>query len=258
VSPAAALPVVCSVGATDPWNAAGLGLDLLALAACGAYGVTVVAGVTAQDRAGIAARQALPADLVAAQFRSLREAGIAAYRVGALLDAATVAVVAGELGRTARPAVVDPVFAASGGGAFGDAAARAAFVRDLIPRATLLTPNLAEAALLTGVPAVTDLDGMEAAGRALVLAGARAVLVKGGHLAGAAVDLLVDGDGPATAFEAPRLPGSLRGTGCLLACAAAAALARGEPLVAAVAFARGFVRERFAAAHERGGMRTAY
>ncbi|MBD5635227.1 MAG: bifunctional hydroxymethylpyrimidine kinase/phosphomethylpyrimidine kinase, partial [Candidatus Eremiobacteraeota bacterium] len=86
----ATVPAVCSIGCTDPWNAAGLGLDVRALAECGVHPLTVVAGVSAQDRTGIGALHAVPAEMVVAQLRSLRAAGIAAYRIGALLDVATV------------------------------------------------------------------------------------------------------------------------------------------------------------------------
>ncbi len=252
-----ATPVVCSVGSSDPWNAAGLGLDIRALAACGARPLTVVAGVTAQDRAGLSAVHAVPAVIVAAQFAALREAGIGAYRLGALPDVATVEAVAAHLAGLSVPVVLDPVLTASGGGSFADGAAVEALCAFILPLTTLVTPNLAEAARLTGRPTVDDVEAMEAAGQALRARGAAAVLVKGGHLSGAAVDVLVDRDGTVV-FEAPRLPGSLRGTGCLLGCAVAAALARGEPMRTAVEYARAFVRARFASARSAGGMTVAY
>ncbi len=257
VAVSSATPVVCSVGSTDPWNAAGLGLDIRALAACGARPLTVVAGVTAQDRAGLSAVHAVPATIVAAQFAALREAGIGAYRIGALPAVATVEAVAAHLVGTSAPVVLDPVLAASGGGSFADEATVEAICARLFPLVSLVTPNLAEASRLTGLAPIEDVEAMEAAGQALRARGAAAALVKGGHLAGAAVDVLVDRDGTVV-FEAPRLPGSLRGTGCLLGCAVAAALARGESLRAAVEYARAFVRARFASARSAGGMTVAY
>jgi hydroxymethylpyrimidine kinase/phosphomethylpyrimidine kinase len=249
--------IVASIGTTDPWNAAGLGLDVLALAECGVHPVTVVAGVTAQDRNGIAARHAVPPDIVAAQLHALRDAEIAAYRIGALLDAATLDVVGAHVAAARAPAVYDPVLSASGGGDFADAAFERAMLERIVPHVRLLTPNLDEAARLTGMLAIETVDAMESAGRALCARGARAVLVKGGHLAGAAVDVLVEGDAT-TVFESPRFPGTLRGTGCLLACAVAARLAHGDVLDAAVAFGRAFVREKFATARRVGGMNIAY
>ena len=249
--------VVCSIGCGDPWNAAGIGLDILALAECGVRAVTIVAGVTAQDRDGVAAVHAVPADVVAAQFHALRHARVAAYRVGALLDVETVDVVAALLATVRVPVVYDPVFAASAGGSFADGAVRAAVRARLLPHVSLVTPNLAEAAALVRSGPVDGVDAMERAAHSLREAGARAVLVKGGHLDGDAVDVFVDENGT-IAFAAPRLPGSLRGTGCLLACGIAAALARGETTRDAIATARAFVRAKFASSRATGGMSLAY
>ncbi len=248
--------VVCSVGTSDPWNAAGLGLDILALAECGAYPVTVIAGVTAQDRSGVHAQLPIPAELVRAQLAALADAGIAAYRIGALLDVATVGAVAGHVARDRAPVVYDPALAPSGGGRFGDEDVVAALRERLVPLASIVTPNLTEAAQLTG-RRVEDVATMEEAGRALVAMGAHAALVKGGHLGRSACDVLVDDDGTRL-YEARRLPGTLRGTGCLLAAALAAELARRTPLREAVATAREFVREKLANGHERGRMQLAY
>ncbi len=252
------LPVVCSIGCSDPWNAAGLGLDITALRACGARPVTVVAGVTAQDRRGLHLAAAIAPELIAAQLDALRDAGIAAYRVGALLDEASVEAVAAWLAAATAPAVYDPVIAPSAGGTFAAKPVRAAIVRRLLPRVALATPNFAEAlALSEREDRETGIDAMERVARALVARGAAAVLVTGGDLPGAAVDVLVDAEG-SVVFEGPRLPGTLRGTGCLLSCGIAAALAHGEPLRAAIAAGRAFVRARFEGAHETGGMRLAY
>jgi len=249
--------IVASIGTSDPWNAAGLGLDILALAECGTHPVTVVAGVTAQDRNGIAARHAVPADIVAAQLHALRDAEISAYRIGALLDVPTLEVIAAHVAAANAPAVYDPVLSASGGGDFADPAFERALLQRLVPHVRLLTPNLDEAARLAGMGTIASVDAMEAAGRALCAAGAHAVLVKGGHLEDAAVDVLVAGDAT-TVFESPRLSGTLRGTGCLLACAIAARLAHGDALEEAVTFGRAFVREKFASARRAGGMNLAY
>jgi hydroxymethylpyrimidine/phosphomethylpyrimidine kinase len=250
------MPVVASIGCSDPWNAAGTGLDIRALAACGVRPVTVIAGVTAQDAAGVHAAQAVSETLLEAQLAALASAKIAAYRIGALLDRASVEIVAAHLRSSGVPSVYDPVFAPSGGGVFAGAALIAAIRDELVPRVTLVTPNLAEAGALTGlVPA--DAAAMETAGRALVALGAGAALVKGGHLRGVATDVLTDAAGT-VAYEAPRLAGTLRGTGCVLACGIAAALARGQSLRDAVVFGRALVRERFASAGTAGGMRLAY
>ncbi len=249
-------PVVCSIGTTDPWNAAGLGLDIRALAECGAYAVTVTAGLTAQDHGGVHAQSAVSPDVVRAQLAGLSGASIAAYRIGALLDAATVRLVAEHLAGTAVPIVYDPALAPSGGGRFGNDDVTRAIREYMLPVVTLVTPNLAETITLAGRP-VSDSASMEAAARTLVSFGAAAALVKGGHLPRSAIDVLVDHDG-AIAYEAERLPGTLRGTGCLLACSLAADLARAVPLRDAVVRARAFVRAKLARPVERGGMPLAY
>ncbi len=249
-------PVVCTIGTSDPWNAAGIGLDVLALHECGAYPVCVTVGTSAQNAAGIALARPVAPELVVAQFDALADAGIAAYRIGAMLDATTVALVASRVSRSGVPIVYDPALGASGGGRFGDDATLDSIRERLVPIVTIVTPNLAEAAALAGFP-VDDRDAMEAAARALVARGARAALVKGGHLAGDPSDVLVDASGT-RAFSAERLSGSLRGTGCLLAASLAAALARGDALDAAVAVARAFVRDKIVRGTDRGGMRTAY
>ncbi|MDQ2858555.1 MAG: bifunctional hydroxymethylpyrimidine kinase/phosphomethylpyrimidine kinase [Candidatus Eremiobacteraeota bacterium] len=250
-------PVVCSIGCTDPWNAAGLGLDVRAIAACGARAVCVVAGVTAQTSRGVHAAEPVSAQLVGAQLAALAEAGIAAYRIGALLDRATVEAVGAHVAGVSVPVVYDPVLAPSGGGRFASAAVVRAIVERLLPHVDLVTPNLAEAAQLSGLPEPSDARAMERAARALVAAGAGAVLVKGGHLRETPIDVLVDADG-AHRFEDSRMSGNLRGTGCLLADAVAAALARGDALREAIRAGRAFVRERFASSIAFGEMRVAY
>lgn len=249
--------VVASIGCTDPWNAAGVGLDCRALADCGVRAVTAIAGVTAQDARGLHVAAAVAPELLAAQLAALADAGIGAYRIGALLDVATVELVAAHVRASGIAAVYDPVFAASGGGSFVTEAVARAIARELVPHVALVTPNLAEAGRLTGEPEPADVASMERAARTLVARGAAAALVKGGHLRGAAIDVLVDAEGT-TIYEADRIAGTLRGSGCLLACGVAAWLARGARLREAVERARAFVRERFAGATEFGGMRVAY
>jgi len=270
-------PVVCSIGCSDPWNAAGLGLDITALRARAVRPVTVVAGVTAQDRRGVHLAAAVSPELIAAQLEALRDAGIAAYRIGALLDEASVEAVADWLERAPAPAVYDPVIAASAGGTFAGGSVIAAIGRRLMPLVTLATPNFAEARELArraeAGPQVDSRDALEPAqrgelvagseamervARALIARGASAVLVTGGDLPGAALDVLVDEDG-CVAFEGPRFPGTMRGTGCLLSCGIAAALAHGQTVRDAVATGRAFVRARFESGTiETGGMRLAY
>jgi hydroxymethylpyrimidine/phosphomethylpyrimidine kinase len=250
------VPGVLSIGTTDPWNAAGIGVDAHVLAALGVRGFLVVAGVSAQGPLGVRSLFPLPPEAIVDQIASLRDAPIDAIRIGVVPGAQTVAAVAASLAHHAAPIVLDPVIAASAGGALASEETVAAIAALLVPRATLVTPNLAEAAALTGRK-VTTTDEMVAAGRQLVALGARAVVVTGGHLAGDPVDVLIrHGTAPAF-FSAPRLE-EMRGTGCVFAAACAAHLARGSSIPNAVIEARAYVRERIANARVVSGMRTAF
>jgi hydroxymethylpyrimidine/phosphomethylpyrimidine kinase len=236
---------VLSVGTTHPLNLAGLGLDLRVAAALGVRPLTVVAGVSAQSAGRVLARRELDAATIAAQFAALRDEPIAAVHVGALIGPASVAAVARELAAFAHvPIVCDPVLAASGGDRLADDATIAALRATRFARASLITPNLPEAAELLG-RAVAD-EAMDDAARDLLACGVPAVLLKGGHRAGETLDVLATAAG-IERFSAPRIAGSLRGTGDLLAFAIAAELARGAALSAAIVAARSFVRARIAA-----------
>jgi hydroxymethylpyrimidine/phosphomethylpyrimidine kinase len=291
-------PVVCVIGTTEPWSAAGLGLDLRALVELGAHPVFAVAAVSAQDAGGVRALYPLPIALLRAQLDALSAAPIAAFRIGALPTADHAREVSAWLAAAGVPSVYDPALAASGGGALttgdaattdaaassghsaraGDAATTGAAARagdaattgaavsvawSLVPYVDVITPNLAEAELLLARP-VRDPEAMRAAARELCARGARAVLLKGGHLAaeanaavaGAVTDVLCDAQG-LREFSAPRLAGELRGTGCLLADALAVGLARGEPLFEAVTAARAYVRRKIETGFTLGGMRLA-
>jgi hydroxymethylpyrimidine/phosphomethylpyrimidine kinase len=250
-------PVVAAVGTTHPLAAAGLLLDLVAIRALGAQPVAIVAGVSAQDAGHVLAREPVGAATIAAQFDALGGVAVGAFCLGALLDAASVAAVASGLARyPGVPVICDPVIAASGGDRLADDATLEAMRAVLFARCTLLTPNLAEAALLTGAP-VGDLGAMHAALPALLSLGAPAVLLKGGHLAGEACDVFADGR-DVRELRGPRIPRDLRGTGSLLASAIAVRCAFGDALPDAIDVARAFVRERI----ERGGtfvgMRVAF
>jgi len=247
---------VCAVGTTHPLAFAGLAFSMLALAADGVRPVCVVAGVSAQDAERVRAREAVSPHAIAEQFASLRDAGVAAFHVGALVSAEAVRAVADGVARyPGVPVVVDPVLAASGGDALAGPAAVEALRERLLPRATVVTPNLAEAAALLEMR-VVDAATMEDAALRLVALGAHAALVKGGHLAGEAVDVLAAG-GTLRRYGATRLPHSLRGTGDLLAATLAAELARGSALETAVVRARERVRRAIAAGVPFAGSRVA-
>jgi hydroxymethylpyrimidine/phosphomethylpyrimidine kinase len=170
--------------------------------------------------------------------------GMDAVKIGMLHSAETVRTVAAALRRhDLKTVVLDPVMIATSGAVLIDQEAIAVLVYELFPLATLVTPNLDEAALLVGRPLASETD-MEAAARRLLEMGANAVLVKGGHLAGNTVsDLLLERGGAARWMRAPRIATSnTHGTGCTLSSAIAAQLALGAPLVEAVEAARAFIR----------------
>jgi hydroxymethylpyrimidine/phosphomethylpyrimidine kinase len=186
------MTVVATVGTTHPLAFAGLAFALLALADDGVRPVCVVAGVSAQDAANVHARSAVDAATIRAQFDALRAAAPGAFHIGALLSAESVRAVAESLASfPGVPVVVDPVLAASGGDALGDDATRAALRDVLLPCATLVTPNLHEASALLG-RTIDGVASMREAASALRDFGAGAVLVKGGHLGGAPVDVLAE------------------------------------------------------------------
>lgn len=236
---------VLLIGGTDSSGGAGLSRDVATAAALGAEAAPAVTAVTAQTDAGVRAIHPIPPETVAAQIRAAGEVG--AVKTGMLVDVATVRAVARSLPRA--PLVVDPVLAASSGRALLDAAGITALIEHLIPRATLLTPNLPEFARLTRH---LGADGSEAQGiRALLALGCGAVLLKGGHARGETCeDRLFPRSAPddPIRFSGPRHPVSLRGSGCRLATAIAVRLAAGEGLAAAAADARRTLDTAFAAA----------
>jgi hydroxymethylpyrimidine/phosphomethylpyrimidine kinase len=240
-------PIVLSIGTTHPWNVAGVGRDLVIGSELQARVFTAVAAVSAQDASGVRGLQAIGGDVFAAQLQALPWAAAGSVRIGALATAENVELVGAML--RAHPqttAVIDPVFAASQGGDLADAAARAA-VRDelaVLP-GVILTPNLAEAALLLGVERL-DRDSIAEAAQALQRRGLLAVLVKGGHLNGEPADALATASGVELLAE-PRIAAEMRGTGCTLAMVLACELARGAELRDAVVAARTYVRAKLAA-----------
>jgi hydroxymethylpyrimidine/phosphomethylpyrimidine kinase len=241
---------VCSIGSTDPTAAAGIGRDLVVYERLGVHGTYAVAAVTAQNRRRVTRVSPVSAELLASQLAAIwQEKPPRAVRIGLLPNAALIGAVARFLRslHSRPPTVLDPVMRASSGHRFlNEAGVRA--LGALLPLVTIVTPNAAEAAALTGTR-VRDADDMRRAGLALRSRGC-AALVKGGDLSGARViDVLVDARG-ATQFSAPRIRTAMRGTGCSLAAAIAAFLARGMTLRTAVAHARAFVRRELEA-HRR-------
>ena len=234
---------VLAIAGSDSGGGAGIQADIKTVTALGGYALTAITALTAQDTHGVRAVHPVPADFVRLQIEmALADPGADALKTGMLGDAACIAAVADALAGCALPLVLDPVMVAKGGADLLAKNAVASLIARLLPKATLLTPNLDEAAALAGM-AVRTLPDMHEAAAVLLGLGARAVLLKGGHLPGEEVtDLLITADG-IEAFSAPRIPGRhTHGTGCTLASAVATGLAQGMGLRDAVVRARAFVR----------------
>jgi hydroxymethylpyrimidine/phosphomethylpyrimidine kinase len=246
---------VLVVAGSDSGGGAGIQADLKTVAALGGYATTAITALTAQDTTGVHAVHPVPPAFVRAQMECvLADIGADAVKTGMLGDAAMIEAVADELhrwrdgGAGGIPVVVDPVMVAKGGHALLAPGAEAALTTRLLPLAALLTPNVPEAEALTGI-SITDRDAMHRAAAALRAMGARAVLLKGGHLPGEdVIDLLATADGVET-FAAPRIATHhTHGTGCTLASAIAVSLAQGLTLLEAVLRARAYVRAAIASA----------
>jgi hydroxymethylpyrimidine/phosphomethylpyrimidine kinase len=234
-------PRVLGIAGSDSGGGAGIQADLKTMLALGVHGMTVVTAVTAQNSVGVQGYWELPPEAVRAQLSSvLGDIGADAVKTGMLASAAIVAAVCDELAGLAAPLVVDPVAVSKHGDALlSDGTLNA--VRDrLLPLATVVTPNLLEAELLTGMK-ISDEDGMLTAARLIGGMGPRWVLIKGGHLPGRPVDLLVSGNSQIR-YPADRIDTvHTHGTGCTLASAIASWLARGEDMPGAVKGAKDYV-----------------
>jgi hydroxymethylpyrimidine/phosphomethylpyrimidine kinase len=237
------IPIALTIAGSDPSGGAGLQADLKTFHQFGVYGEAVVTLITVQNTLRVSRVECLPADLVVEQIRAvLEDVRPQAAKTGALGNRAIVEAVAEAAAEFDFPLVVDPVLISKHGAPLLAEDARAALIERLIPRAALLTPNLHEAAALAGFP-VRGPDQMRRAAEAIAKLGARAVLVKGGHLETGATDVLL-ADGRFYEFPAPRIATRhTHGTGCTYSAAIAACLARGLGLPDAVRAAKAFITE---------------
>jgi len=237
------IPVALTVAGSDPSGGAGIQADLKTFHQFGVYGQAAITLITVQNSAGVRRVECLSADLVAQQFRAaIEDMTPGAVKTGALGNREIIEAVADVAAELGCPLVVDPVAVSKHGARLLAADAVDALKTLLLPGAFLLTPNLEEAEMLTGVP-VRDVAGMYAAAEKLMAMGPRAVLVKGGHLAGDAVDVLFY-DGRRLEFTTPRIDTPhTHGTGCTYSAAITALLAKGEELESAVGKAKRYISE---------------
>jgi hydroxymethylpyrimidine/phosphomethylpyrimidine kinase len=241
------MKLALTIAGSDSSGGAGIQADLKTFAAHGVFGLSAITAVTAQNTTGVTDVAMMTPAIVAAQIDAvISDLGAQAAKTGMLGNAAVTAAVADAIERhNLVNVVVDPVMVATSGARLLDEAAVATVRARLLPLAALITPNVAEAEILTGLRIATPSD-LATAARRLVELGARAALVKGGHLDGPATDAFWDG---ATAFElvAPRVPGrNTHGTGCTLSAAITARLALGHDLVEAVRLAKTYVTQAIA------------
>lgn len=244
------LPVVLSIAGSDSGGGAGIQADLKTFQAFGVFGTTAITAITAQNTVRVSAIHVIPAEIVAAQIAAVAEdLSPHAVKSGMLATKGLVQAVAEALQAHELPNyVLDPVMVSTSGARLLDPDAERGILEELAPLATLITPNLDEASILTGGP-VTDSAGMRRAAEYLVRGGARAALVKGGHLDGnEVVDILYDG----TDWREWRRPKvrtrSTHGTGCTLSAAITAGLAHGRAVPDAVEDALAYLQRALAAA----------
>lgn len=238
-----------TIAGSDSSGGAGIQADLKTFAVHGVFGMSAITALTAQNTTGVSRVMAIPADMVVAQIDAVMiDIGADAVKLGMLANAAIASAVAEAIAvHQMRNVVLDTVMVAKGGARLLDNAAVDVIKRRLLPLATLVTANIPEAEVLTSrnLRSVADLRD---AARALIGMGAAAVVVKGGHLDGPAVDVFADGT-VVTELEAPRIQTAhTHGTGCTMAAAIAAQLALGHRPAEAVATAKRYVARAIAAA----------
>jgi len=246
-------PIALTIAGSDSSGGAGIQADLKTFAALGVYGASVITAVTAQDTKGVRTIHYVPGKVIAAQIDAVfSDLAVGAVKIGMVGRRKTIEAVVGGLKRhKVKNLVVDPVMVATSGRTLLKPGARAALRDLLIARALIVTPNLPEAAALTGATLARNEQEMEIQAREILTLGPRYVLIKGGHSKGEdAVDLLI-GQGEVIRLSAKRISTkNTHGTGCTLSSAIAAGLAKKLDVVSAVREAKAYVTAAIAAADE--------
>jgi hydroxymethylpyrimidine/phosphomethylpyrimidine kinase len=249
------IPVALTIAGSDSSGGAGIQADLKTFAALGVYGASVITALTAQNTNGVSGIHPVPADFVTAQIDAVfGDLAVKAVKIGMAAQPATIDAIAAGLARWApNHVVLDPVMVATSGDRLLATDAVDALRKKLLPRATLITPNLPEAAALLDEPVAVGEAAIESQGRRLLAMGCPAVLIKGGHGQGIeSIDYLIR-DGGIVALAGARIATkNTHGTGCSLSSAIAAGLARGEDMETAVRRAKDWVTAAIAAADRLG------
>jgi hydroxymethylpyrimidine/phosphomethylpyrimidine kinase len=248
-------PIALTIAGSDSSGGAGIQADLKTFAAFGVYGASVITALTAQNTRGVAGIHPVPADFVTAQIDAVfTDLDVKAVKIGMVAQLATIDAIVGGLKRwSPHHIVLDPVMVATSGDRLLATDAVESLRTKLIPRASLITPNLPEAARLLDEPVAASEAAIASQGQRLLALGCRAVLIKGGHGQGAdSIDYLFSGSGT-VALAAPRIATkNTHGTGCSLSSAIAAGLAKGEDLETAVRKAKVWISAAIAAADRLG------
>ncbi|MFH1345676.1 MAG: bifunctional hydroxymethylpyrimidine kinase/phosphomethylpyrimidine kinase [Pseudomonadota bacterium] len=249
------IPIALTIAGSDSSGGAGIQADLKSFAALGVYGASVITALTAQNTRGVTGIHQVPAGFVTAQIDAVfDDLAVGAVKIGMVADLAVIDAIAAGLQKwSPQHIVLDPVMVATSGDRLLAAEAVDALRTKLIPLASLITPNMPEAAALLNEPVAADEVAIESQGRRLLAMGCPAVLIKGGHGQGAeSIDYLVTGSGT-IALAAPRIATqNTHGTGCSLSSAIAAGLAKGEDMETAVRHAKTWVSAAIAAADGLG------
>ena len=254
-------PVALTIAGSDSSGGAGIQADLKTFAALGVYGASVITALTAQNTLRVSGIHHVPAEFVTAQISAVfSDLAVGAVKIGMVAQLATIDAIAAGLKRwSPKHVVLDPVMVATSGDRLLAADAIAALCAKLIPFASVITPNLPEAAALLDEPVAASEAAIEDQGKRLLAMGCRAVLIKGGHGQGAeSIDYLIDASGGVT-LAAPRIATrNTHGTGCTFSAAIAAYLAKGEGLETAVRNAKAWISaaisaaDRFSVGHGHG------
>jgi hydroxymethylpyrimidine/phosphomethylpyrimidine kinase len=249
------VPIALTIAGSDSSGGAGIQADLKTFAAFGVYGASVITALTAQNTGGVSAIHQVPPDFVTAQMDAVfSDLEVKAVKIGMVAQPATIDAVAAGLARwSPRHIVLDPVMVATSGDRLLPPDAIEALRTKLVSRASLITPNLPEAAALLDEPVASSEAAIEHQGKRLLSMGCRAVLIKGGHGQGTeSIDYLISGNG-VIALAAPRIATkNTHGTGCSLSSAIAAGIAKGEELETAVRHAKAWISAAIAAADRLG------
>ena len=254
-------PIALTIAGSDSSGGAGIQADLKTFAAFGVYGASVITALTAQNTTGVSGIHQVPAEFVTAQIDAVfSDLAVGAVKIGMVAQPASIdAIVAGLMRWSPKHVVLDPVMVATSGDRLLAAEAVEALRTKLIPLASVITPNLPEAAALLDEPVAVSEAAVEDQGKRLLALGCRAVLIKGGHGQGAeSTDYLIDANG-IIVLAAPRIATkNTHGTGCSLSSATAAGLAKGENMETAIRNAKAWISaaisaaDRFSVGHGHG------